>query len=105
MKILKLEINEQQIKKIDSAAYQNIIAGTKGYVLFKFYFKKGWEKCNKIAIFKSGEKEVLKKIVNNTCYMPEEFSDEGMIKLSVVGKRKKENYIIKSESTEIMQRR
>ena len=89
MRVLKFNINAQQITKAPDCDFSKLVAGTSGYLRAHFTFSPEWDDCVKIAQFWRGTKEHAVLIENGYCDIPSEALTGTTFKVSVLGRKDK----------------
>lgn len=87
MRLLKFNVNAQQIEKDPECDFNNIVAGTVGYLKAQFAFSSEWENCVKVARFWRGSQEHAVLLDGNTCIIPAEALVGATFRVSVLGKK------------------
>lgn len=87
MRLLKFNVNAQQIQKDPTCDFNNIVAGTEGYLRAQFTFSPEWRDCVIVASFWRGTKEHAKVIQNGACDIPTEVLTGPTFRVSVIGQR------------------
>lgn len=74
MRTLEFVVKGQKMIKKADCDFNNIVAGSKGYLRAKFYFESGeWKDCKKVAGFWSGGQEFAAFLDDDdSCLIPEE---------------------------------
>lgn len=103
MRVLKFIINGQKIEKDPACDFDNIVAGTEGYLQAEFYFSGEWNGCKKAAVFYSLGKEHAQPVINGKCEIPAEALKWDKFGVRVVGQ--KENYRITTGEIKVNQER
>lgn len=103
MRILKFQVETQQINKAPGCDFTGIVSGTEGYLLAQFDFTSEWNGCKKAAAFYSLGKEYGAAIVNGVCEIPAEALLWTEFEVSVVGI--KEGYRITTNKCKVTQER
>ena len=87
MRVLKFNVNAQQITKAPECDFSNLVAGTSGYLRAHFTFSPEWDNCVKVAQFWRGGKDHAVLIKNNECEIDPDALTGATFKVSVVGQR------------------
>jgi hypothetical protein len=90
MKTLKFKVDGQHITLDPECDAQNLVPGSKGYVLAEFEFSKEWDNCTKVAAFYSNlgrefDPQVLKE--GKLCIIPLGALRLSVFKVKVFGKK------------------
>lgn len=86
MRTLSFSVKQQRL--IKSSNFAHIIAGSKGYLQCSFDFSKDWDGCTKVASFYDlDDHEYAVPIINGVCDVPDEVTDDTLIRIQVFGKR------------------
>ena len=101
-RILKFDVEGQNIKKNSNCDFSSIERGTKDYLIAEFTFSSDWDGYYKAGVFRgSCEKEVATPILDNRCTIPFEALTKEAFVVQVVGKSKRG--IVKSRTVEVTQ--
>lgn len=88
MRLLIFNVESQQIEKDPNCDFNNIVAGTNGYLRAKFTFSDEWRDYIKVASFWRGSEECACFInSNNTCDIPQEVLTGATFRVSVTGQK------------------
>jgi hypothetical protein len=87
MRLLHFNVDAQKITKAPNCDFDNIVAGTSGYLRAHFTFSPEWNDYIKIAQFWRGEKEYAVLIVNGECDIHPEALVGPTFRVSVLGDR------------------
>lgn len=101
MRILKFNVCKQNIIRDPNCNFDNIVAGTKGYLQAEFTFSGEWTGCRMAAVFSCLGKDYAQPIINNRCEIPEEALTWDRFGVRVVGE--KEGYRITTNEIKIRQ--
>ena len=88
MRILEFNVTKQRITKMQGCDFNDLVAGSVGYLYAKFHFSKNeWNPCkNKVARFWIGEQEYARMLdENNACEIPPEVLTGKRFGVSVLG--------------------
>lgn len=88
MRILEFNVTKQRITKKQGCDFDNLVAGSVGYLYAKFHFsEQDWGKCTKkVARFWIGEREYAQRLGDNdTCEIPPEVLTGKRFGVSVIG--------------------
>ena len=102
LRTLNFEVNRQRITK--SGDFNDIVAGSKGYLHASFVFSDDWDGCAKVAAFydiDGNEYAVL--IKNDECDIPDEVTDGRKFKLRLIGV-KSDDYKIQTNDVTVFQK-
>lgn len=86
MRKLRFIVDSQIIKKDKNCDFENIVAGSKGYLVAQFKFSKEWEQYYKVGKFTVLGKSYYSPIIDNKCYIPSEALVWTNFEVAVVGK-------------------
>lgn len=92
MRLLEFIVSAQRITADPECTFDNIVAGTEGYLQAQFTFSSEWDNCVKAASFWRGEKEYSVILRNDTCVIPAEVLTGPTFRVSVTGQSKE--YVI-----------
>lgn len=87
MRLLEFNVNAQKIEKAPDCNFDDIVAGTSGYLKARFTFSSEWEKCVKVAQFWRASEEYAVLIKDNMCEIPPEALTGATFRVSVIGQR------------------
>ena len=89
-RILRFNVDGQEITKDPTCDFTGIVPGTAGYITAEFVFSKEWDNCVKVVGFRSGPNEYEPKILRDGrfCIIDEEVLKRAMFYIHVVGKKK-----------------
>ena len=87
MRLLKFNIDAQQIQKDPECDFSNIVSGTKDYLKAQFTFSPEWQDCTIVASFWRGKNEHAMLVTNGECMIPEEALTGPTFRVSVIGLR------------------
>lgn len=85
MRILDFKVDKQIITKVGD--FENLIAGTCGYLHAKFQFSPDWNGMKKVVTFTAGGKEYYVPVIGDTCCIPPEALEYNRIVVSVEGRK------------------
>ena len=71
-RILEFNVKSQIINKDETCDFENIVSGTKNYLIAEFHFNEDWEGFKKVAVFKRTMNEFPAIIENGRCIIPED---------------------------------
>lgn len=88
MRYLKFKVSGQNLRK--EGNFDNVIVGSKGYLIACFDFDSEWNKLAKVAVFKTQGTDDVPAIIasNGMCKIPDAVTDGSYIEVKVVGKSK-----------------
>lgn len=101
MRELFFKVNGQKLQKDSNCNFNNIIAGTRNYLVASFLFSSDWSGMSKVAVFKKLDEEYPVKIIKNKCIIPADALTWRNFSVYVIGK--KDDSIIKTNSDVILQ--
>lgn len=88
MRLLKFNVNGQNLSKSSICDFNGIQKGSKNYLKMAFLFSSDWIGCAIAATFWSYDKELCAvPIKNGMCKVPDEVTDKRRITISLSGKR------------------
>ena len=85
MRLLKFIVDAQQLSKDPSCDFNNIVAGTSGYLRAHFTFSSEWDDCVKVARFWRGSEEHAVRLVDDECEIPPEVLVGNTFGVSMLG--------------------
>lgn len=87
MRTLDFVVDRQLMYKHPACDFNNLVAGSVGYLRAKFHFSKEWDECNrKVARFWIGDREVPVLLdEEGSCNIPPEVLTGKVFKVKVVG--------------------
>lgn len=104
MRILRFQIEQQQIKKDPNCDFGNIVKGSQNYLYAKFNFGDGWRGCKAAASFWCLGKEYPVLLSSGgMCAIPAEALKWNNFGVSVTGMKDGGQYIIKTNRLEVEQ--
>ena len=83
MRLLKFNVNGQQIEKDPECDFTHIIAGSRNYLKAYFNLPKDWQNCPVAASFWRGKDEYAVLLKEGVCDIPEEVLDYQTFRVSV----------------------
>lgn len=95
MRYLDFKVDGQILQK--NGNFDNLIAGTNGYLIARFSFSHEWMGTMKVASFN----DIPVLLVNNQCKVPKDILEYHRIVVDAEGRR--ENYRITTNGVEIIQ--
>ena len=87
MRLLKFNVNAQRVEKDPDCDFNNIVAGTSGYLRAHFTFSSEWDNSVKVARFWRGGKEHAVRLQDNECDIPSAVLTGVTFGVSVIGQR------------------
>lgn len=87
MRLLKFNVNAQTIEKDPDCDFDNIVAGTQGYLKAQFTFSPEWRDCILVASFWRGKSEHAVFIRNGECMIHPDALVGPTFRVSVTGQR------------------
>lgn len=88
MRILRFIVDDQTIKMDKTCNFDNIVLGTKGYLLAQFKFSQEWRSYYKAGKFTVLGKTYYAPIIGNKCYIPSEALVWTNFEVAVIGRNK-----------------
>ncbi len=85
MRTLNFKVNKQIITK--EGDFENLVAGTCGYLHANFQFSPDWNGMKKVVTFKAGGKEYYAPVIGDTCCIPTEGLQYSKIEVYVEGRK------------------
>ena len=90
MRVLKVNVTGQILKADNKCDFDNIVAGTKHYLIAEFTFDNEWSKYKKVAVFVNGKNECPVLIEENKCVIDSQALTSGWFYVYVVGQLQNE---------------
>lgn len=90
MRVLKFNVIGQILKADNKCDFDNIVAGSKNYLIADFTFDDEWSKYKKVAVFVNGKNEYPVLIEENKCIIDNNALTSGWFYVYVVGQLKNE---------------
>lgn len=90
MRILKFNINGQILKTDSKCDFENIVAGSKNYLVAHFNFNREWDCYRKVAVFINKKIEYPVLIENDKCLIDSDALTSRWFYVYVVGQFKNE---------------
>ena len=90
MRVLKFNVIGQILKADNKCDFDNIVAGSKNYLIADFTFDDEWSKYKKVAVFVNGKNEYPVLIEENKCNIDNNALTSGWFYVYVVGQLKNE---------------
>lgn len=87
MRLLKFNVDAQTIQKDPDCDFDNIVAGTQGYLKAQFTFSPEWQDCILVASFWRGKNEYAEFIRNGECMIHPDALVGPTFRVSVTGQR------------------
>jgi hypothetical protein len=87
MRVLDFDVNRQIITKSPECDFNDIVAGTQGYLKARFNFSREWAGYMRVAVFTCRGAEEARPLLGNMCDVPSEVLLGDSFKVTVVGKR------------------
>ena len=87
MRLLKFNVNAQRIQKDPDCDFDNLVAGTEGYLRAQFTFSQEWQDCLIVASFWRGKNEHAVLVENGECEIPPEALVGATFHISLIGQR------------------
>lgn len=103
MRTLRFIVDNQLIRKDPTCNFENIVAGSKGYLVARFRFSREWEKCLKVGKFTCLGKEYYAPIKGNECIIPSEALIWTSFTVAAIGKM--DDFQIITDAVRVEQRR
>lgn len=103
MRLLKFNVDAQQLSKDPNCDFNNLVAGTRKYLRAHFTFSPEWSDCTKVASFWRGGKEYAVLLKNDECEIDSEALTGATFGVSVTGQRG--DYRITTDKVFVRQRR
>lgn len=72
MRLLKFNVNAQQIEKDPECDFENLVAGSKNYLKAYFNLPEDWQNCSIAASFWRGKNEYAVLLKDSMCDIPPE---------------------------------
>lgn len=85
MRTLDFIVEAQTLAQSPDCDFDDIVAGSVGYLRANFKFSSEWQETIKIARFYRGEKEHAALLVNNACDIPPEVLTGATFRVQVLG--------------------
>lgn len=102
MRLLKFNVDAQQLSKDPTCDFNNLVAGTRKYLRAQFTFSPEWHDCVKVASFWRGGKEHAVILQNDECEIDPEALVGTTFGVTVTGQRG--DYRITTDKVTIRQR-
>lgn len=90
MRTLKFNVNGQILRADSKCDFENIVAGSKNYLIAEFNFDLEWLPYKKVAVFVNGKNEYPVLIEKNKCVIDSNALTSGWFYVYVVGQRENE---------------
>ena len=90
MRVLKFNVTGQILKADNKCDFDNIVAGSKNYLIADFTFDDEWSKYKKVAVFLNGKNEYPVLIEENKCVIDSQALTSGWFYVYVVGQLQNE---------------
>ncbi len=90
MRILKFTVNGQILRADPMCDFENIVAGSKNYLVTEFNFNREWDQYKKVAVFTNNNTEYPVLIENNKCVIDSDALTSGWFYVYVIGQVKNE---------------
>lgn len=101
-RVLSFRVNEQKLEKDPSCSFEEIVAGTRGYLRARFTFNRAWNNCACIAVFRKLLDEYPVVLKAKECDIPAEVLDWDTFHVKIVGKRS-DGVVITTNEVEVKQ--
>ena len=85
MRILKFAVNGQILKMDPKCDFDNIVAGSKNYLVAQFNFNSEWDQYRKVAVFINNKTEYPVLIENNKCVIDSDALTSGWFYVYAIG--------------------
>lgn len=85
MRILKFTVNGQILKMDPKCDFENIVAGSKNYLVAQFNFNSEWDQYRKVAVFINNKIEYPVLIEKNKCVIDSDALTSGWFYVYVIG--------------------
>jgi hypothetical protein len=85
LRILKFAVNGQILKMDPKCDFENIVAGSKNYLVAQFNFNSEWDQYRKVAVFINNKIEYPVLIENNKCVIDSDALTSGWFYVYVIG--------------------
>ena len=85
MRVLKFIVNRQRMSKDPNADFQNIVAGSVGYLYASFDMSSDWNGCMVVAHFTGDDKEDFMPVINGKCSIPDEVLTGRFFTVQLIG--------------------
>lgn len=90
MRVLKFNVTGQILKVDNKCDFENIVAGSKNYLIAEFTFDNEWLQYKKVAVFMNGKNEYPVLIEGNKCVIDSQALTSGWFYVYVVGQLQNE---------------
>lgn len=90
MRTLKFNVKGQILRADEKCNFENIVAGSKNYLIAEFNFDAEWLPYKKVAVFVNGKTEYPVLIEKNKCIIDSDALTSGWFYVYVVGQRENE---------------
>lgn len=102
-RVLEFEVDKQRLHKKSGCDFKGLVAGSKNYLIAKFYLSRDeWDECRVAASFWiNGEEHPVILDQDNACVIPPEVLTGRTFRCSLTGMRN--DYIIKTNRIAVRQ--
>ena len=89
MRVLKFDVNGQNLSKSKNCDFSGIVPGSDGYLKARFTFSNDWYGMVKVAEFRTyaSSEPVPVPIINNECMVPSEVTGGDKWYVKAIGKK------------------
>lgn len=84
MRTLEFNVNGQILEKSKDCDFENIVAGSKGYLKMHFSFSDDLKDYRKVARFSDGKKEDYMPIIDGSCDVPDTMVKQKYFRVGII---------------------